>query len=64
LAATKRPTSCSRIGSEGKALQSSFKGEDFDGCSAMKQMLHVSLLDATFEIRRRDCRFRDRNLVL
>jgi hypothetical protein len=64
LAATKRPTSCSRIGSEGKALQSSFRGEDFDGCSGMKQMLHICPFDATFEMRRRDCRFQERDLVL
>jgi len=42
------------MGSEGNALQSSFKGEDFDGCSAMKQMLHIPSLSATYETRRRD----------
>jgi hypothetical protein len=65
LAATKRPTSCSRIGSEGSALQSSFNGEDFDGCGGwdMKQTLHILPFDATYETRRRDRRPRSGNLV-
>jgi hypothetical protein len=42
LAATNRPTCCSRIGSDGNALQSSFRGEDFAGRPLMKQMLHIS----------------------
>jgi hypothetical protein len=48
LAATKRPTSRSRIGSEGRALRSSLKGEARDG-SGMKQMLHIFGFGATYE---------------
>jgi hypothetical protein len=41
LAATKRPTCCSRAGNDGNALHKSFSGEDF-GCGwAMKHMLHI-----------------------
>jgi hypothetical protein len=51
LAATNRPTCCSRVGSDGKALHSSFSGEDF-GCGwAMKHMLHIFHFDATYETR-------------
>jgi hypothetical protein len=40
LAATNRPTSRSRIGSDGKALQSSLRGEDWGCGRLMKHMLH------------------------
>jgi general L-amino acid transport system permease protein len=50
LAATKRPTSCSRIGSDGNALQSSLKGEDFES-PVMKHSLHVFRNDATYDAR-------------
>jgi hypothetical protein len=51
LAATNRPTSRSRIGSDGKALQSSLRGEDW-GCGwLMKHMLHNGLSCATYETR-------------
>jgi hypothetical protein len=53
LAATKRPTSRSRIGSEGRALRSSLKGEALDG-SGMKQMLHIFGFGATYETRSGD----------
>jgi hypothetical protein len=52
LAATKRPTSRSRIGSDGNALHSSLRGEDFIG-SAMKHSLHILVYDATYDARRR-----------
>jgi hypothetical protein len=51
LAATNRPTCCSRIGNEGKAMQSSSRGEDFGSGWAMKHMLHKLHFDATFETR-------------
>jgi hypothetical protein len=52
LAATKRPTSCNRIGSDGKAMRSSLSGEDFAG-SAMKHLLHELKFGATVDVRRR-----------
>jgi hypothetical protein len=60
LAATKRPTSCSRIGSDGSALHNSFRGEVFDGCSTMKQMLHICFFGATFDTRASTAHGRDR----
>jgi hypothetical protein len=50
LAATKRPTSRKRIGSEGKALRSSLNGEALK-VSGMKQMLHIFNFGATYETR-------------
>jgi hypothetical protein len=51
LAATNRPTSRSRIGSDGKALQSSLRGEDFRCGWAMQHMLHKMRFHATYETR-------------
>jgi hypothetical protein len=51
LAATNRPTCCSRIGSDGKALQSSLRGEEFNRGRAMQHMLHKTQFDATFGTR-------------
>jgi hypothetical protein len=50
LAATNRPTSRSRIGSDGNALHNSLRGEDFIG-SAMKHSLHILMYDATYDAR-------------
>jgi hypothetical protein len=51
LAATNRPTSRSRIGSDGKALQSSLRGDD-SGCDwLMQHMLHKMCFRATYETR-------------
>jgi hypothetical protein len=51
LAATNRPTSRNRIGSDGKALQSSLRGEDFDCGWVMKRTLHKMPFCATYEAR-------------
>jgi hypothetical protein len=51
LAATNRPTSRSRIGSDGKALQSSLSGKDFDSGWVMQHMLHEMSFRATYETR-------------
>jgi hypothetical protein len=58
LAATNRPTSLKRIGSDGKALQSSLSGDDFAGADfdcgcGMKHTLHKTTSCATFETRRK-----------
>jgi hypothetical protein len=51
LAATNRPTSRSRIGSDGNALQSSLRGDGF-GCGlAMQHMLQKMRFHATYETR-------------
>ena len=41
------------MGNDGRALHSSFSGEDFDCGWAMKHMLHILCFDATYETRAR-----------
>jgi hypothetical protein len=49
LAATKRPTCCNRVGSDGNALHNSVSGDRAGW--AMKQMLHTLPFGATYETR-------------